>query len=157
MGEASKAATQHTYRYTLHVHTCMYTHACTHMHVHMHVHTCMYTHACTHMHVHTCMYTHACTHACTHMHVHTCMYTHACTHIHVQIHMYMYMYTYTCTHTCTHTCTVQVFIKTGPLHTWSGGMHMTMLQCVGETSPSCRYLDQRSMNTASPAVLWVVD
>ena len=107
MGEASKAATQHTYRYTLHVHTCMY--------------------------------------------------THACTHIHVQIHMYMYMYTYTCTHTCTHTCTVQVFIKTGPLHTWSGGMHMTMLQCVGETSPSCRYLDQRSMNTASPAVLWVVD
>ena len=48
------------------LHTCMYPHAYTHMHVP----TCIYPHACTHMHVPTCMYPHA----YTHMHIPTCMH-----------------------------------------------------------------------------------
>ena len=85
----------HTHMYTLactqsHVHSHMYTVACTHWHVHTgmytltcthwHVHTHMYTLACTHWHVHTGTNTLTCTHTCTQSHVHTCMYTLACTH-----------------------------------------------------------------------------
>ena len=41
-------------------------------------HTCLHTHASTHVLAHTCLHTRA----CTHMLAHTCLHTHACTHTH---------------------------------------------------------------------------
>ena len=69
-----------------HIHTHMYTLACTHWHEYTHMYTHMYTVTCTHWHEYTHMYTHMYTVTCTHLHVYTRMYTLACTHSHVCTH-----------------------------------------------------------------------
>ncbi len=114
----------------------MYTHTCTHIHVH----TYMYTHTCTHIHVHTYMYTKAMfaclsrqpptnntLNPCTMMlnplqqnHRHVArhrqhMYTHIHEHMymctHTCTHMYMYTHTFSHMYMYTHTCT-QIHVHT---------------------------------------------
>ena len=65
-----------------------------------HVHTFIFTHACTHAHMH----------ARTHAHMHTCTHTHRHTHMHTLSHAHTRAHTHT--HSLAVCCTYNMYLQT---------------------------------------------